>query len=122
MTPPTDGTQPGEAIVEPALSAVPADVAIARSLLVSLADEASDSATVLVASCALAQLDDVWPPYPPAEPALATSAGRVLHDEAVAALQLLVGSALDAGQRARALLALQELTTPIWFTTPAGLR
>ncbi|WP_369068735.1 hypothetical protein [Kineococcus terrestris] len=92
---------------------MPEEVGHVRALLALLADGAGSPGERLTATCALAHLDDVFPPYPPVPSTSGGALGGELHEEAVSALLSLVAAAHDAGQRGRALLALQELTSPV---------
>lgn len=98
---------------------VPPHMQTARDLLLLVAETTERSEDRLVASSALAQLDDVHPPYAPATAATTPLRGAALVDEAIGALIAAVEHAESAPERARALLAVEELTTPL--TTPSLL-
>ncbi len=104
----------------PTTSAVPEDVGHVRALLALLADSAGSPGERLAATCALAHLDDVFPPYPPIPPTLGGALGEELLEEAVSALLGLIAAAREAGLRGRALLALHELTAPVPPLLEAG--
>ncbi|NAZ87583.1 hypothetical protein [Kineococcus indalonis] len=106
---PAARTEPGEL----ATSAAPADVGAARALLALMVDTADQLGERLVATCALAHLDDVFPPYPPAPPATSDLRGQQLRDEAVDALLGIVATTEDVEQRARTLMALHEFAMPV---------
>lgn len=95
----------------------PPAVSTACGLLLLLADTAPDPLDRLVASAALARVSAVHPPYPPAETAVIPVRGDALLDEAIDALITAAEEATDAAERARALLAIEELSGPL--TLPA---
>lgn len=91
----------------------PPHVQEARGLLLLIAQTTDRDGDRLLASSALAQLDDVHPPYPPTPRAVTPLRGAPLVDETIAVLITAVERAGSAAERARALLAVDELTTPL---------
>lgn len=89
------------------------ELATARGFLILLAETAPEPLSALIAETALAHLDDVRPPLPPAAAATSDLRGVALHDEAITALIRLAVSSGDPAVRACALSAMTELTTPL---------
>lgn len=87
-----------------------AEVEVARALLSLLADTSGGLLDRLAASCALAHLEDVSPPYGPAPTTESERRDAALRSDVAAVLLSVLATTDDVGQRARALLALHEVT------------
>jgi len=92
------------------VSTAAAEIDLARSLLSLLADTSGDLLERLTASCALAHLEDVSPPYEPACTADSERRDSALRADVADVLLSVLATTDDVGQRARALLALHEVT------------